>query len=43
MSTCSDIVAIGGGFGANLNSPIIEDYIVNLSPAEKPLNKIDIR
>ena len=37
MDTCGDIVAIGGGgFGANPNSPIIEDYIVNLSPAKKP-------
>ena len=37
MSSNGHIVAIGGGgFGRNPNNPIIEDYIVNLSPAKKP-------
>ncbi|OUT42745.1 MAG: peptidase E [bacterium TMED6] len=37
MSSNGHIVAIGGGgFGRNPNKPIIEDYIVNLSPAKKP-------
>ena len=37
MSSDGHIVAIGGGgFGRNPNKPVIEDYIVNLSPAKKP-------
>ena len=37
MSSSGHIVAIGGGgFGRNPNEPVIEDYIVNLSPAKKP-------
>ena len=38
MSTSRNIVAIGGGgFGRNPNKPVIEDYIVNLSPSKKPV------
>ena len=37
MNSDGHIVAIGGGgFGRNPNKPVIEDYIVNLSPAKKP-------
>ena len=37
MNSNGHIVAIGGGgFGRNPNKPIIEDYIVNLSPSKKP-------
>ena len=39
MSTSRNIVAIGGGgFGRNPNKPVIEDYIVNLSPSKKPVD-----
>ena len=37
MNTSGHIIAIGGGgFGRNPNKPVIEDYIVNLSPSKKP-------
>ena len=37
MSSDGHIIAIGGGgFGRNPNKPVIEDYIVSLSPAKKP-------
>ena len=37
MCDLGDIIAIGGGgFGQNPNQPVIEKYIVEQSPAEKP-------
>ena len=37
MTELGDIIAIGGGgFGRNPNQPVIENYIVKQSTAEKP-------